>query len=120
MNNHIHIIWQALQNETPATIQFSFMKYTAQQIKFDLQINDVSFLAQFKVTAKDRAYQFWERNSLGIELYTPQVFKQKIDYIHFNPVKAGLCILPEEYKYSSANFYQNGIDQFGMLTYYNV
>ena len=118
MNNHLHIIWQVLYNEMPTTIQFSFMKYTAQQIKFDLQINDTSLLAQFKVTAKDRTYQFWKRNSLAIDLYTPQVFQQKINYIHFNPVKAGLCNMAEEYKYSSANFYQNGIDEFNMLTHY--
>ena len=29
MNNHLHIIWQALHNETPATIQFSFIKYNS-------------------------------------------------------------------------------------------
>jgi putative transposase len=120
MSNHIHIIWQALQEESPTTIQFSFMKYTAQQIKFDLQNNHSDILAEYKVSAKDREYQFWERNSLGIDLYTPEVFRQKIDYIHYNPVKAGLCILPDEYKYSSAKFYENGIDEFKILTHYNV
>ena len=36
MNNHIHLIWQALPGKTPEQVQHSFMKYTAQQIKFDL------------------------------------------------------------------------------------
>jgi hypothetical protein len=25
---------------------------------------------------------------------------------------------PEDYKYSSANFYETGIDEFGLLTHY--
>jgi hypothetical protein len=37
---------------------------------------------------------------------------------HYNPVKAGLCINPEDYYYSSARFYATGIDSFGMLAHY--
>ena len=33
MNNHIHLIWQALTGFTPSGVQASFMKYTAQQPK---------------------------------------------------------------------------------------
>lgn len=43
---------------------------------------------------------------------------QKINYIHDNPVKAGLCKLPEEYKYSSASFYETGIKNWNFLTHY--
>jgi hypothetical protein len=38
-------------------------------------------------------------------MYNRVVPEQKLDYIHNNPVKAGLCQLPEEYKYSSAGYY---------------
>ena len=117
MDNHIHLIWQALPGKTPEQIQLSFMKYTAQQIKFDLVASHPLVLDKFKVNAKDRTYLFWERNSLGIELYSHDVFIQKLEYIHWNPVKAGLCSLPEEYYYSSARFYHTGIDDFGMLTH---
>jgi REP element-mobilizing transposase RayT len=117
MSNHIHLIWQALSGFTPEKIQLSCMKFTAQQIKFDLIKNHPLVLAQFKVNAKDREYQFWERNSLAIDLYTHDVFMQKLDYIHWNPVKAGLCNLPEEYYFSSAKYYHTGIDDFGILTH---
>jgi putative transposase len=55
---------------------------------------------------------------LGIDLFTEAVFIQKLDYIHQNPLKAGLCNLPEEYYYSSAKFYECGVDDFGILTHY--
>ena len=117
MQNHIHLIWQPLPGETLQTIQHSILKHTAQQFKIDLQKNNIALLEQFKVNAKDRAYQFWERNSLSIELRSAKVFNQKTEYIHNNPVTAGLCILVEEYYYSSAKFYATGIDYFRMLTH---
>ena len=50
-------------------------------------------------------YQFWQQHNHPIELNTNEVFDQRLDYIHNNPVQAGLCNYPEEYKYSSASFY---------------
>jgi len=46
------------------------------------------------------------------------MFTQKLEYIHYNPVRAGLCELPEDYHYSSAKFYHGGRDSFGMLTHF--
>jgi len=118
MDSHIHLIWQAKAGHTPNELQHSFLKYTAQQIKFDLQKNHPAVLERFKVKAKDREYQFWERDALGVELYNESVFVQKLHYIHYNPVTAGISVLPEEYKYSSARFYEFGVDDFGFLTHY--
>jgi putative transposase len=118
MSNHIHLIWQMLANIDPVDVQRDFLKYTAQRIKKDLQLNHPGVLDRFRVSAADREYQFWERNPLSIELRTHKVFRQKLDYIHRNPVRAGLCKLPEEYKYSSALFYETGIDNWGFLTHY--
>jgi REP element-mobilizing transposase RayT len=117
MDNHLHIIWQSLPGSTPVSIQAGFMKFTARQIKLDLIEHHPLVLEKFKVNAKDREYQFWERNALGIDLYSHEVFMQKLEYIHWNPVKAGLCNLPEEYYYSSAKYYHTGIDDFGILTH---
>lgn len=119
MNNHIHLIWQPMFSYTPTSIQSSFMKYTAQQLKRSLTKNNAEMLDMFKVNKYDRTYQFWKRESLGIELISPAVFEQKLDYIHYNPVKAGLCVNAEDYHYSSARFYHDGTDRFGMLTHYS-
>ena len=62
---------------------------------------------------------FWERNPKSIDLYTPKIIYQKLDYIHANPVqeKWNLCKEPKDYIYSSAEFYETGIDRFGLLTH---
>jgi REP element-mobilizing transposase RayT len=118
MSNHIHLVWQPLFGFTPSDIQSAFMKYTAQQLKHSLSKKDKAYLNEFKVDKYDRKYQFWKREALSIELISPAVFDQKLEYIHSNPVIAGLCNFPEAYKYSSAEFYHSGTDRFGIITHY--
>lgn len=120
MPNHIHMIWQTQDGFKKEKNQMRFLKYTAQQIKYKLKDRNDETLENYRVDAKDREYQFWERNSLGIDLWTEKVFIQKLDYIHNNPVqpKWKLAIYPEDYKYSSAKFYHTGVDDFGFLTHY--
>jgi len=118
MDNLIHLIWQPLPGHTLASIQLSFTKFTAQQIKFALAIDNPALLEQCKVNKSDREYQIWKRKPLSIELSSEKVFLQKLEYIHNNPVKAGICLYPEDYHFSSALFYEKGIDHFKMLTHY--
>ncbi len=73
MNNHIHLIWQPMNDFTPSTIHASFMKYTAQQIKRSLIKDNSDMLAGFKVNKYDREYQIWKREPLNIELMTESV-----------------------------------------------
>ena len=118
MSNHIHLVWQTFHPVTKAKLQHQFMTFTAQKIKEYLRLTNPVLLETFKVDAKDRAYQLWKRNALSVDLFTQKVLQQKIDYIHANPVKAGLCLYPEDYQYSSARFYNTGVDYFKMLTNY--
>ncbi|WP_420582518.1 transposase [Reichenbachiella sp.] len=85
MPNHIHLIWMPLKNNSIKNLQLSFMKFTAQKIKFFLQDNESEYLEEFLVNKNDRTYQIWQRDSLAVELYSPKVIEQKLDYIHNNP-----------------------------------
>ena len=65
-------------------------------------------------------YQFWQHHNKPIELWTTKVIKQKINYIHNNPVTAGFVTEPAAWKYSSArNFAEDStvleIDAIGFL-----
>jgi len=118
MVNHIHIIWQVQAGYTPKEIQLSFMKYTAQMMIKELRNNEPDVLEQYRVKAKDRKYQIWERNPLSISLWNRGVFMQKLNYIHQNPVVSGLCSFAEEYRYSSASFYEKETTEWNFLTHY--
>ncbi len=121
MPNHIHLIWQIQDGYKQEKIQMRFLKYTAQQMKFKLIDTNNKLLEKFFVGARDREYQFWERNPLSFDLWTEAFFIQKLIYIHNNPLKDpwNLVQYPEDYKYSSARFYETGVDEFGLLTHYN-
>ena len=77
-----------------------------------------SELKNYLVNAKDRKYQFWERNALSIEIWSENVLMQKLKFIHENPVRAGICRYPEDYMYSSVLLYKTGIVNWGFLTHF--
>ncbi|MGV3586193.1 MAG: transposase [Adhaeribacter sp.] len=120
MPNHLHLIWRINNGHKREDIQRDFLKFTAQQIRFDLQANHPQVLEKFRVAAKDRAYQIWERNPLSVDLLGKEMVEQKLQYIHLNPLqeKWNLVQKPEAYTYSSAMFYLTGEDAFGFLTDY--
>ncbi|WP_338394563.1 transposase [Fulvitalea axinellae] len=66
-----------------------------------------------KKNSNNKHFQLWRQDNHPIELFTPKVVRQKIKYIHENPVKAGIVSSPEHYLYSSAIDYYT--EQCGML-----
>jgi putative transposase len=48
-------------------------------------------------------YQFWLQSNQPIELATNEIIEQRIDYIHNNPVVAGVVLSPEHYLYRERN-----------------
>ena len=119
MPNHFHLIWQMLGDHLQHDVQRDFLRFTGQQILKHLRNENSPLLQRLRVDAKDRKHQVWERNSLVVHLWSREVFNQKLEYIHDNPVKAGLCNLPEEYKYSSAQYYEENVRTWSFLTHYD-
>lgn len=120
MPNHIHVIWNMLKingKESPAA---SFTKFTAHEFKKYLAANNPERLNQYLSEKNDRSYQFWKRDPLAIPLSRESILIQKLDYIHDNPIqeKWNLSAQPEDYRWSSANFYETGVDEFGFLTHF--
>lgn len=118
MPNHIHLIWEIKENHILQNVQRDFLKFTAQKIRFKMKDNEDKLLDNLVVNASDRIVQIWERNGFSFMLNNSKTIMQKMNYIHNNPVreKWKLAENPEEYYYSSAGYYNTGIDTFEMLT----
>jgi len=121
MPSHVHLIFRD-QNENPSQLLNDFKKHTAKKILKVIQEHPHEsrkewLLWMFEKAGKQNSniskYQFWQHHNQPIELWTPAVIKQKIDYIHNNPVVTGLVTNPEDYKYSSA---RNFMDDHTVLT----
>src|SRR3989337_49498 len=54
---------------------------------------------------------FWQKGFFDFGILTEEKFREKLNYIHFNPVKWGLVEKAEDYKYSSALAYKVGYDE---------
>jgi putative transposase len=107
MPNHVHFIWKPLELNGKESPQASFFKYTAHQFKKALKVQNPTLLEEFRVSAENKEYEFWQRDPKAYLLYTPELIFQKLEYIHNNPMQAhwNLANAPEEYYYSSASFY---------------
>lgn len=115
MPNHIHLIWQLDKLNGKETPKGSFLKFTAHKLLETLQrANQASF---YVVDRSNKKHEIWQRDALGIEIVSRKVAKQKLDYIHFNPVSGKWKLSKDDvsYYYSSARFYATGIDEFGFL-----
>ena len=53
----------------------------------------------------DREYQFWQEGIHAELVFSEAMMREKLDYIHVNPVKRGYVNLPEHWRYSSAANY---------------
>jgi putative transposase len=52
---------------------------------------------------------FWQRSFRCFGISSVEVFRQKVTYVHWNPVKAEVCGAPEEYRWSSACIWHAGL-----------
>ncbi|HNP96687.1 MAG TPA: transposase [Cyclobacteriaceae bacterium] len=116
MPNHIHLIWRINEPNGKELPHHSFLKYTAHQFEEMLRNESVE-LTSYKVRAENKAYEFWRRDSLAVELYTEHVAYQKLDYIHANPTSGRWMLVndPIDYKYSSIKFYEQDVKAFPFL-----
>jgi len=115
MPNHIHFIWEMIGLNGKEMPLVSFHKYTAHQF-----LKTTSNINPFKVKESGRSHRFWQRDALAFLVNNNPICEQKIDYIHLNPLqeKWNLVKFPEDYRWSSASFYEFGNDEFNMLTDY--
>jgi putative transposase len=120
MPNHIHIIWRIQNDFKLEDVQRDFLKFTAKKIIERIrQLYGQKKLEEIYVGAKDRVFQVWKRDSLSIDLFSIKFVHQKTDYIHSNPCQPqwDLASYPTEYRFSSAKFYETGVDEFGLVTH---
>jgi len=63
----------------------------------------------FSFPETDESHQVWQESFKGVALWSGWMIWQKINYIHANPVKAGLVRSAKDYYWSSfGSFYSQG------------
>ena len=119
MSNHVHIIARSRCGKLSDTIR-DFKKFTANSILNVIHNEPESrkewMLHRFKWNAgqqeRNSVHQVWMHGSHAEEITTQPFFRQKLDYIHNNPVTAGWVEREEDYLYSSAKALYNNVQTF--------
>ena len=121
LENHLH--WLAQSENLPKEIS-RFKSYTAKMIirhleeqrQYKLLLRQLSFYK--KKHKKDRQYQLWEEGSHPQEMQNKIMMRQKLDYIHQNPVKRGYVNDPCHWRYSSACNYHREVGLIEVMTHW--
>ena len=116
MSNHVHLILSPRNNNLSDLLR-DFKKFTSKQVIAAIQNNTTEswrewMLQIFKIegerNSRNEGFQFWRQDNGLKECYSKSFTDQKLDYVHSNPVEAGLVDKAEEYVYSSARDYYYG------------
>ncbi len=86
MPNHVHVLFTPAEGWTLSKILHSWKSHSAKEAN--------------KVIG--RSGEFWQTEYFDRAIRDQQGFNAAVEYIEFNPVKAGLCELPREWRFSSA------------------
>jgi len=110
MDNHVHFI---ASSDKLSQIIRDFKSYTAREIIKTAKIDGRKWLLnQFEYYKKryknDSEYQVWQEGFHPQMIMEEDVFRQKVEYIHHNPVKRGFVDQAEHWVYSSSRNYYTG------------
>ena len=111
MSNHVHLMARSRTIDLSGIIR-DFKSHTSKkfleviadekEIRSEWMKIVFGYHGKFKIK---QTYQVWTHENHSEIIYSQNFIEQKINYIHDNPVRAGIVERPEEYLYSSAKNY---------------
>jgi REP element-mobilizing transposase RayT len=119
MPTHLHaILWPEI-GISLSDVTRDFKRFTSREISREAKRqNDTNFIEIFKqARSENRAqkvstFQVWQEGSHPEAIFTEKFARQKMDYIHLNPVRAGLVEMATGWLYSSAKAYILGEETY--------
>ncbi len=106
MPDHIHLITDS-QNKAKRVLQFVNGIVSRRVIDFLKQQGHEKSLRklQHEEYARGHKYSLWDRHPNIRLLTSEEMFMQRVNYTHQNPVRARLVARPEDYRFSSARIW---------------
>jgi len=110
LENHLH--WIAAADNLSEQVG-RFKSYTARRILDELECRGFAALLEelrfFKLRHKnDQRYQLWQEGSHPQQIQNEEMMRQKMEYMHNNPLRRGYVEDPLHWRYSSARNYTGG------------
>ena len=107
MLDHVHLLTS--RPSTTSDLVRVIKGITARRIIDYLKVNSYeSSLAKLRHQERDRKYKYslWQTEKNVLPVFSEGMFLEKVNYIHGNPVRAGLVEHSGDYRWSSARAWQ--------------
>jgi putative transposase len=107
MPEHVHLLISEPKQATPSTMLQKLKLRVARKLRKRKRPNAAQLRLAFGETGEPlRA--FWQARFYDFNVYTSGKNKEKLNYMHANPVKRGLVEHRKDWRWSSWNFYYGG------------
>lgn len=112
MPSHLHMIARTAEGakDDLSDVMRDFKKFTSKEVVnaiSDINESRKEWLTKHFQTGPN-SFQVWQEGMHPIELFSNKFMDQKMEYIHNNPVEAGIVYEPRQYVLSSArDYYEN-------------
>ncbi len=103
MLDHVHLL--AYANREMEDVLRLMNGISARRIIQYLKENNFEsslFKLRGEVRERNHKHSVWQHHPDSLEIFGEATFRQKVEYIHMNPVRAGFVTSPEDYRFSSA------------------
>jgi putative transposase len=102
MPDHIHFITDSERKQS-VVLRFANGIISRRVIDYLKANNHTSSLQKLRHATQIRQYSYslWSHDNNSFSIHSEDTFLQKVNYIHMNPVRAGLVERAEEYRCSS-------------------
>ncbi len=105
MPDHIHLLINPVNSDLSIFLRKLKGKSARQIIDWLKSENHHRSLEKLRLNAIGQEFAVWQKSSFVVDLVSPKFLRQKLDYIHLNPVRAGLCNAPQDWRFSSFSAY---------------
>lgn len=110
MPDHIHLLIWPKDAHVITDFMRDFKRFTSGRITRQAKLEGkIDWIEKFEEAGKETGradYKVWQDSFWEQNIYTQKFLEQKLNYIHMNPVRAGIVAEPSKFPYSSYRNYE--------------
>ena len=112
MPDHVHLIIWPFGDSTVSDVMRDYKEFTAKRVIRQAEVEGVThWVRDFRQAGQETSRsqnKVWQDSYWDENVYTERVLRKKLNYVHRNPLHAGLAERPADYPYSSYRNYEYG------------
>jgi putative transposase len=108
MPEHIHLLVSEPAGSTPSIALQVLKQEVSRRLQKEHRPSSESQAGVKFAEAQTEEAHFWQRRFYDFNVWSEKKFKEKLEYMHANPIKRGLVLHPKDWPWSSWRHYALG------------